>query len=109
MSSMTMSADLLAQVREAEAFLKRAKAAVKEAESERKDELALLGADFITHVCETGEYKESATSAWAGFSESGIKLEVNGRPVTVSITVTDEIAKSSRVEGVDYTPRNKRA
>lgn len=91
-----IDADLLARVREAQAILNANKAALKDFEAARKADLGVLGEEFLTEVVSSGDYKESDSSDWAGFSESAVPVTINGKTYTVSLTVTDVKRKEAR-------------
>jgi hypothetical protein len=92
----TIDQELLDRVREAQALLNANKQALKDHETQRKADLGVLGVEFLTHVVDEGDFKESDSSDWAGFSESAVPVTINGKAYTVSLTITDVKAKEAR-------------
>lgn len=106
--SMTIDASLMEQIKAAQALLSANADVLKAAETQRKGDLGVLGADFFTEVVENGEYRESDSSAWAGYSETGIPVTIGGVEYSVSLTVTDVKRKEARVDGKDFFSKKVR-
>lgn len=91
------------------AFLQAGQAVLKDVDTQRREELGTLGADFFAEVVKVSPYAESKTSAWAGYTDRQVPVTVDGREYVASFTLTDTKRQSERVEGVDYTPAKKAA
>ena len=93
--------------RELDALMKEIRAAKKDAharekarkDAERKalhdalrDSFTLAGADVVEHT----QFRESENSDWAGYTVSGVQIELEGVTYTVGITLTDVVRKKER-------------
>lgn len=91
----------LAGMSEAEirAFMAEAKAMLSDVETVRRQELGVVGEEFLTHFITQTPLTKSPTSAWAGHAESQIPVTHDGRAYMVRIVVTDTAETEARVDG----------